>query len=682
MSLLVAVRNANANRVNAGATESWLIPGSSLSGSTAPMAASGPNATLNTNAGFTWYPWPDANPSIGVRSARDQNRPDCYPLKFNDFLNRADRLTWNSSTWPSTVSTSLSTYSFRMNWFSEYSGATKFYDEHLVSFNANSGAVTSEGSRVWSIYLTKTLSLPSAFYGFNVNAEYQPYLRDGSEAVITTSPVSWDPQYDTANSKQLLGGQWWRVEVQVQPTAPKITVKFYSAMTGAGSLMLTLTASPASLAAVNQFTIGKRTLSVDGGAVTGILLQRWYSNLEFYNDYTLNGTVGLGYTPPSLGWQEMVAGSPVTVRDTGVDSGSNVFDDGPKECFKSEVVLSSSSYTTWENASGGWSPFYDSAGRAERRITLYTPNGTPPTNGWPCVVWAHDGFFAFKSRFALPDQFRNHLLLNGYAVATVEYVLGTALIGLPTAKPAWFASGAGMFPSFIIDFKMAARYLQLNYSTNVAGRPFLDDEKFCASGYSAGGYIALGAATTRDLTITTSTGPVDTTLTNATYANASGSSTSWGDPIFKCAYVFAAPVDWVKMWDYDPTHPTWGAAGGILGGDPTGTLKTTINTFLGRNYNTNRTLAGSAAGLSGISINEFVAANSAKVPPIRYCRGRGDYLVHWENPESLSSAMTAAGLGASYSLAENNAFHDLVNEQFDPRSLCEGPLSFLRTNGM
>lgn len=665
MTELVAVRNVNGNR-NSGV---WIVPGWSSSGSTAPMVSTGPNALVNFSAGFQWYPWPDANPSIGQRSIDDQDRPDCWPIKFNDYLSRADRLTWNTSTWPSTVSTSLTTYSFRMYWFSEYSGGTRLYDEHLLSFNENtSGSPYTEGTRKFSVYLQKTTSLPSAFYGYNINATFQPYLADSTGAYITTSPVSPDPQYDTANAKQLADGKWWRIEVQVQPTAPKITVKFYPCARGnlnyTSTPTLTLTASPSDVA-VNQFTIGKRT---PGTATDGVLLQRWYQNLEFHNDYNLGGTAGTGYTPPSMSWYEVVSGSAVAVRDAGTVSKSGSIADGPVEYFKSEIALSASSYTKYENATGGWSPFYDAATRAERGLTVYVPNGTPPSGGWPLVLWAHGGFFSNADRRgALPDSFRNNLLSSGYAVGTVDYIVGTEAIGFILSKPAWPAQNSGMFPSFLIDFKMAARYLQRNYATNTAGQPYINPNKICASGYSAGGYIALGAATTKDLTINS----VNTTLTNSTYANLSGTSTTWGDPTFKCAYVFAAPVDWAKIWNYDPTHSTFSSINcGV------GNLRVTANTLLGRNYNTNASSAAASALPAGISINEFIAANAANCPPIGYVKGRGDYLVHWENAQALSTACAAAGV--SYSEFTNNAFHDLVNEQFDLKHMTD----FLSANGM
>jgi hypothetical protein len=345
MTELVAVRNVNANR-NSGV---WIVPGWSSSGSTAPMVSNAPNALVNLSAGFQWYPWPDANPSIGKRSSYDQNRPDCWPMKFNDYAGRSDRLTWNTSTWPSTVSSSLSTYSFRMYWFSEYSGGTRFQDEHLISFNENtSGNPYVEGTRKFSVYLQKTTSLASAYYGYNLDATFQPFLTGGSDTILTTSPVSPDTAYDTANPKQLFDGRWWRIEVQVQPSAPKITVKFYaSGLGGAPNFTstptLTLTASPSDIAA-NQFTIGKRSR---GSETAGILLQRWYSNLEFHDDYTLGGTVGTGYAPPSMSWYETVSGSPVAVRDAGKSSSGGVAPDEPIEYFKSEIALSSSSYTKY-----------------------------------------------------------------------------------------------------------------------------------------------------------------------------------------------------------------------------------------------------------------------------------------------------------------------------------------------
>jgi hypothetical protein len=177
---------------------------------------------------------------------------------------------------------------------------------------------------------------------------------------------------------------------------------------------------------------------------------------------------------------------------------------------------------------------------------------------------------------------------------------------------------------------------------------------------------------------------VNTGLSNSSYSL----HTDWGDPKFAGCYVFAAPVDWVKLWNYDPTHPNWNPGdynnNGVQSNLNAGLLRATTNAFLGQVHDLNATQRGETALPAGISINEFIAANAANCPRIGYVRGRGDYLVHWEHWNSLKAALDTANAGPRagnpirYDYLETGTFHDLMNEQFDLNHLT----SFLNACGM
>jgi hypothetical protein len=86
-----------------------------------------------------------------------------------------------------------------------------------------------------------------------------------------------------------------------------------------------------------------------------------------------------------------------------------------------------------------------------------------------------------------------------------------------------------------------------------------------------------------------------------------------------------------------------------------GKLKSTARSFMGANYK-------STPSFTGTSIPEFISANVAKCPPIGYCRGKYDYLIHWEHEQLL--AQSCAANNVNYTSFANRTVHDFVQRNF------------------
>lgn len=113
------------------------------------------------------------------------------------------------------------------------------------------------------------------------------------------------------------------------------------------------------------------------------------------------------------------------------------------------------------------------------RLDLYLPEGPGPH---PVVVWAHGGFWTQGNKAQIPDPLVEFLAEAGYAVASTNYRLAGAppLFAPPLQYP------TNPHPAQVHDYKSAVRYLQ-----DHASQWGLDPAAVFASGYSAGGHIAL-----------------------------------------------------------------------------------------------------------------------------------------------------------------------------------------------
>lgn len=109
-------------------------------------------------------------------------------------------------------------------------------------------------------------------------------------------------------------------------------------------------------------------------------------------------------------------------------------------------------------------------GNAGRGMDIYIPNGTPPNGvAWPVVMWAPSGYFVSGSRNTLVEHWRNRLLNAGYAVATLDYVKATLTNTTyqaygTTDTPSGANTAYGRYPSFIVDYKLAAVRMRDKYA--------------------------------------------------------------------------------------------------------------------------------------------------------------------------------------------------------------------------
>lgn len=336
----------------------------------------------------------------------------------------------------------------------------------------------------------------------------------------------------------------------------------------------------------------------------------------------------------------------------------------------------SATFTTYSN---------QSYGSASRQLDLYIPDGTPPNGvAFPVVLWAHSGYFVTGTKSDIITHWRNRLLNAGYAVASVGYVKAT-LTGSTygtygtTDSNSGSNTAYGRYPSFIVDYKLAAVRLRdkMAYNgssplTNANGYG-IDGTKMIASGYSAGGYIALAAALSRDLTDDGSTRSL-TIAGNSTYRTMeTGSAYTGADPEFKGAFVYAAPISMKTAMDNDWGHNLTNAilwpgrypSATLASEGNAGTVHLAARAFMGT--------ASTAADPSGTTftntdITNLIAKQNAANPsylniPVHYVRGTADYLIHSAHQTALSSA--TSGTQMRYTSSTSPANHDKMDEVYD-----------------
>ncbi len=435
---------------------------------------------------------------------------------------------------------------------------------------------------------------------------------------------------------------WFRCEIQVDPDrSPKVVTRYYAA--DSATVQQSLTANPTNTT-IDMVRIGAHTAA----NLSGSELQ--FTDFEIYSDYTLGGQFTSNPASPTAA-STTATGAPASNQT--IDAKFN-YNSATNSSLPGATLVDGTDYTTLINQ------HYTTAQTFGRQFTLYQPTGTPPAGGWPVVVWAHSGFFRSGSRADLPPAWRDDLLAAGYAVATISYVR-TSVDANPTYDPYGTADplatpanspGFGRYPSMILDYKRAAAFIRDNASTASGGNntyPNLNGQRLIATGFSAGGYLALAAATTRNLGF-------DRQGNELSLAKAAAAGRPWADgytgsdPEFLGAFVYAAPIDLDRAAAWDPTRPENGSF-----------INTAYRAFQGL-LNIGTTIAPPAPHTT---IAAFIAANAANVPPIAYVRGASDYLVHWEHQQVLADAMKAAGLESNYLEVVTPNIHNRANLIYD-----------------
>lgn len=563
-----------------------------------------------------------------------QRNSDARGLMFSDFYNRAvsGRNYWYLNRYPNnTVVMPLSTYSCRL-YYTFNGGPETTWPEsfpHIITFmqgNSISG-VDRFSLMLWEAPL------------FQTALGNRPFIKGATNAINLTTPVAG----------QMFSSWTYRIEIQVQPTAPKVTIKIYQ--WNSTTPWRTLITNPTDVAA-DCFMLGRHPQKSGGPNLVGNF---WVGDVEVFNTYNLDGTVGTHRQTPRNQWFEMVAGAEVPVEEEGVMSGG-VLDTSDKWNFHDndrEFVYDPSNYTSV-------SFFYDPP-RTVRGGLLYYPTRPAPPGGWPLISFYHGGFFAAGALTDVNMNWVLWLLYLGYAVSTTTWILGRAMIDQPVSLGVWPAQNSGRYPSFYIDPKLFALHMIAKGQQGDGTYP-INTDKMCITGHSAGGAIALGAAVSRDVTIN----GYDLSVNNPNY----GYRTGTADPTFKCCYVWSPPTDMKWAADNDPTDPDYGL---VLLVPQLGIIKATANTYMG--FTATTTLTN--LQMVGTRISEMVSAQTtAKLPPVGIVTGINDGVVPHDHTRFFVEAMSNKGL--SVDQFYSNKDHD--------KTYLQGPqlhfLRFLEDNDM
>lgn len=411
------------------------------------------------------------------------------------------------------------------------------------------------------------------------------------------------------------GNGYYRYEIQVDASkTPKVRVRIY--LNDNTTPLETIEANPPNVE-IDEVLLGDYNTDA-------IFFNQRIADVEIWSDYLLNrqypdsltNTVGTPFVPQTWSWfgydgNEIFALDDLGTIDSVDPDGTNVVMTTPTNALTYEDYEArmwpgdDAAYTKYDM-------FYGTGGR--RTLDLYIPNGTPPAGGWPVIVYNHGGFWTSGSKATISEQFVTNACMRGYAVASCSYVLLALHLAGLGAYPAWNPSSAtGRYPSMIINFKEAAHYLKTKASAASGGDGTyaIDANKMIACGHSAGGYNALAAAVSRDLTN-------DGGGRNLTLAGNTGTfgSPNVSDPEFIGAYCLAGPVNLNYLKSWDRSHPDWPL----------------LNTGVGNIHATARLFRGEAmdTGVGNVDycgVDDMILANAAKVPSICYVWGTADYLV-------------------------------------------------------
>ena len=295
--------------------------------------------------------------------------------------------------------------------------------------------------------------------------------------------------------------------------------------------------------------------------------------------------------------------------------GTDMWVSNSVEFILSAPQISQPPYTSYFNIDmGGGDPAVNgSAAKGD----LHIPDGEPPVGGWPTVLWAFSGFFVSGKPTDIPEEFKQDLINNGYAVLCVGYRLAK----LPSSTP------AVRWPQNLIDYKACGRWVE----TDGSDYDLSPTRKF-ATGYSAGGCLAKASVLTKDITDDGSTFHRDLTY-------------SGGDPDFLGAFSWAGPIDMERAVATEPipSIPVVLLAWQIMMDQP-----------------------GPYYDFSGLKLQEYVAANDK---PIGYCFGRWDELipVYGENNQvtPFIDAFDDAGKSELLSLYMTMTDHDSMLQRYD-----------------
>lgn len=576
----------------------WCYPGS-----TAPNCPS-PSEGFQTN--------PAVNGLLGATKAyfksnfREQHRrrPDSRGIVHSDYAGRtiSARNYWKFGDYPSPGSnTPIDTYSVRFYLSTQGMPPSAVWSgcfPHIITFMNVIGNDYSQTDR-FSLMLRDFL-----FNWSNVNQPFvnQPFFKGETNTDNLTGYAS----------QKLFANTTYRVQIQVQPTAPKVTLKIWN-WDATGTPYIQMTCNPPEVSA-NCFMLGRHPLKCGTSAY---IYPWWIGDLELFDTYDLDGTADQHYQTPHYRWYEIVNGQTVPLEEEGtiLNGSLDTTDKYNWNDSDREFVFDAVNYTTHNIA-------YDHPHRGVRSLTLYIRTDPPPPGGWKVITWIHGGFFSAGSRFQIHMGWVRWLLYLGFAVISGDYIYAWQLELFDIPKPDFPDQGSGQFPSFIVDIKLIGLWVQeqVDYPLNA--------DYHVITGHSAGAYLAAAAALSRDFS---NFHGYDMTV-NSQWGFRTGKS----DPAFRGVYVWAAPSDMYWAYDNDKTHPDFGPSN-----YGRGALKITACLFFG--YDADHYLTPAEA--VGSSLAEMIAAQDiGKIPPVGICHGKYDAVVWPEHAFMLQNAMLAKGL--------------------------------------
>lgn len=229
------------------------------------------------------------------------------------------------------------------------------------------------------------------------------------------------------------------------------------------------------------------------------------------------------------------------------------------------------------------------ASGADHMLDLYRP--TSIAGPFPTVVWIHGGGWQSGSRADVNQALR--LVCRGFAVASIDYRL----------------SGSAIFPAQIHDVKAAIRYLRAN-----AGRLNLSPDRFATFGSSAGGHLAVLAATSAGVSAL--------------------EDLSLGNPGVSSAV--QAAVDWYGPTNFSQMDSQLLAQGCAPGAANHSAATSAESRLVGCTVGD----SSCSAAVSAANPITYVGANT---PPIMILHGTMDCTVPIGQSDLLKAAMDAAG---------------------------------------
>ena len=436
----------------------------------------------------------------------------------------------------------------------------------------------------WSIETTNVV-------GFDDSVALRPVIVSPSGLTTATDPKLYSKYNED---------DYYRIEIQASEFAtPKLAVRIYD--NDSTTPMHTISANPTSVT-VNNVTVG------DIGTYT-LGFDMRVLDLEIWPSFDLNGEFAADavgqpapYVPKKWEFFESTNSGQKPLKEIGRvtaigGDGSLTIDSGKLGLAQYTGRLEPPPYTK-TRLSYGTGIF--------RIMDLYVPNGTPPVGGWPVMVWAHGGFFVGGDLNSGQPGLAEAIMSLGVAFASVDYTPSAATM---STYPSWDPTvSSGKYPSWILQYKQATNYLK-----SVAGTYNLDQNKFIASGSSAGGYIAFAAIASRGLT--NDGGGRDLTLAGNT---ATFGMPNVADPQFYAGFFWSPPVSMNALMEFDPHQVNsncW-----LIGTVPR--MTGTTNAFLGRPLNT------ATPDATHTGVHEMIEANAANLPlHIAYCWAAHDWVV-------------------------------------------------------